>query len=91
MCLFYILTQCFRCSNKVTLIILGTDPGKEYISLYRSLAGIWIIFALAWLALTLNMAGRIMEYLIGLTHPGFKKQEVEEDMSSSKPEDTSKI
>uniref|UniRef100_A0A671UDS9 Potassium two pore domain channel subfamily K member 16 n=1 Tax=Sparus aurata TaxID=8175 RepID=A0A671UDS9_SPAAU len=62
--------------------VVGTDPGKEYISLYRSLAGIWIIFALAWLALTLNMAGRIMEYLIGLTHPGFKKQEVEEDGKS---------
>uniref|UniRef100_A0A8C9YNU7 2P domain potassium channel Talk-1 n=1 Tax=Sander lucioperca TaxID=283035 RepID=A0A8C9YNU7_SANLU len=35
--------------------VVGTDPGKQYISLYRSLAGIWIIFALAWLALILNM------------------------------------
>lgn len=24
------------------LVLVGTDPGKEYISLYRSLAGIWI-------------------------------------------------
>lgn len=79
-----------QCSNKVMWILVGTDPGKEYISLYRSLAGIWIIFALAWLALILNMGTRIMEHVIGLTHPGFKKQE-EEDVSSSKLEDMSKI
>ncbi|KAM9842981.1 kinesin-like protein KIF6 [Aulostomus maculatus] len=71
--------------------VVGTDPGKEYISLYRSLAGMWIIFALAWLALILNMGARIMEYIIGLTHPGFKKQEEGEDVSSSKLEDTSKV
>ncbi|XP_059209542.1 uncharacterized protein kcnk17 [Centropristis striata] len=59
--------------------VVGTDPGKEYISLYRSLAGIWIIFALAWLALILNMGARIMEHAIGLTHPGFRKHEEEED------------
>lgn len=75
------------------LILVGTDPGKEYISLYRSLAGIWIIFALAWLALVLNMGARIMELVIGLTHPGFKKQEEEqeeEEVSTSKLEDVSK-
>ncbi|XP_070835919.1 potassium channel subfamily K member 16-like [Chaetodon trifascialis] len=70
--------------------VVGTDPEKEYISLYRSLAGIWIIFALAWLALILNMGARVMEHAIGLTHPGFQKQE-EEDVSSSKLEDVSKI
>nr|XP_040056033.1 potassium channel subfamily K member 16-like [Gasterosteus aculeatus aculeatus] len=73
--------------------VVGTDPGKEYISLYRSLAGIWIIFALAWLALVLNMGARIMELVIGLTHPGFKKQEEEqeeEEVSTSKLEDVSK-
>lgn len=72
-------------------ILVGSDPGKEYISLYRSLAGIWIIHALAWLALILNMGARVMEHVIGLTHPGFKKQEEEEDVSSSKLEDSSKI
>uniref|UniRef100_A0A673CK38 2P domain potassium channel Talk-1 n=1 Tax=Sphaeramia orbicularis TaxID=375764 RepID=A0A673CK38_9TELE len=41
--------------------VVGNDPDKEYISLYRSLAGVWIIFALGWLALILNMGGRIME------------------------------
>lgn len=72
-------------------LLTGTDPGKEYISLYRSLAGIWIIFALAWLALILSMGSRIMAHVIGLTHPGFKKQEGEDDVSSNKLEDTSKI
>lgn len=71
----------------------GTDPGKEYISLYRSLTGVWIIFGLGWLALILNIGARIMENVIILTHPGFKKQEEDEDeeVSSSKLEDTSKI
>uniref|UniRef100_A0A3B3WFU9 Potassium channel domain-containing protein n=1 Tax=Poecilia mexicana TaxID=48701 RepID=A0A3B3WFU9_9TELE len=73
-------------------LLKGTDPGKEYISLYRCLAGIWIIFALAWLALILNMGVRIMENLVILTHPGFKKhKEEDEDVSSSKLEVTSKI
>ncbi|XP_028293929.1 potassium channel subfamily K member 16-like [Gouania willdenowi] len=73
--------------------VVGTDPGKEYISLYRSLAGIWIIFALGWLALIFNVGSRIMERVVVLTHPGFEKQkeEEEEDVSSSKLEDTSKI
>lgn len=70
-------------SNKGLSILLGTGPGKEYISVYRSLAGIWIIFALAWLALILNMGARIMEHVMGLTHPGFKKQEENEGVSSS--------
>nr|XP_046269901.1 potassium channel subfamily K member 16-like [Scatophagus argus] len=71
--------------------VVGAEPGKKYITLYRSLAGIWIIFALAWLALILNMGNRIMAHVIGLTHPGFKKQEEEEDVSSTTLEDTSKI
>lgn len=80
-----------HCSDKLMWILVGADPGKEYISLYRSLAGIWIILALAWLSLIFNMGARIMEHAIGLTHPGFKKQEEEEDTSSSKLEDMSKI
>ncbi|XP_061599846.1 potassium channel subfamily K member 16-like [Cololabis saira] len=72
--------------------VVGTDPDKEYISLYRSLTGIWIIFGLAWLALVLNIGSRIMENIVILTHPGFKKQKEEEDeVSSNKLEDTSKI
>lgn len=78
-------------TNNVVLIPIGTDPGKQYISLYRCLAGIWIIFALAWLALILNVGARIMEKVVFLTHSGFKKQEEEDDVASSKPEDTSKV
>lgn len=80
------------CSNRAVLILAGADPGKEYISLYRSLAGIWIILALAWLALIFNVGTRIMAHVVLLTHPGFnKKQEEEEDASSAKLEDASKI
>ncbi|XP_029350152.1 potassium channel subfamily K member 16-like [Echeneis naucrates] len=61
--------------------VVGTDPDKEYIALYRSLAGIWIIFALAWLALILNMAARVIEIVAVLTYPGLKTQEAEEDVS----------
>ncbi|KAF7201039.1 potassium channel subfamily K member 16 [Nothobranchius furzeri] len=71
--------------------VVGTDPDKEYISLYRSLAGVWIIFALAWLALILNTGARILENVVVLTHPGFKRQEEEEEATSSKLEVTSKI
>ncbi|KAJ0062846.1 hypothetical protein NL108_008130, partial [Boleophthalmus pectinirostris] len=71
--------------------VVGTDPHKEYISLYRSLAGVWIILALAWLALVLNMGARIMEYIVVLTHPGFKRQQEDEEVSSTKLEDISKI
>ncbi|KAB1261568.1 Potassium channel subfamily K member 16 [Camelus dromedarius] len=33
----------------------GTDPSKHYISVYRSLAAIWILLGLAWLALILPL------------------------------------
>ena len=33
----------------------GTDPSKHYISVYRSLAAVWILLGLAWLALTLPL------------------------------------
>ncbi|XP_020569535.1 potassium channel subfamily K member 16-like [Oryzias latipes] len=71
--------------------VVGTDPGKEYISVYRSLAGVWILFALAWLALILNTGAQMMENLVTLMRPGFTRQEEEEDRSSGKLEDTHKI
>lgn len=33
----------------------GTDPSKHYISVYRSLAALWILLGLAWLALILPL------------------------------------
>ncbi|CAL1574630.1 unnamed protein product [Knipowitschia caucasica] len=71
--------------------VVGTDPDIEYISLYRSLAGVWIILALAWLALVFNLGAKIMEYFVVFTHPGFKRQQEEEEVSSTKLEDISKI
>ncbi|XP_060044435.1 potassium channel subfamily K member 16-like [Erinaceus europaeus] len=35
--------------------VVGTDPNKHYISMYRSLAAIWILVGLAWLALVLPL------------------------------------
>ncbi|KAI4531230.1 hypothetical protein MG293_019088 [Ovis ammon polii] len=35
--------------------VVGTDPSKHYLSVYRSLAAIWILLGLAWLALVLPL------------------------------------
>ncbi|XP_015212319.1 potassium channel subfamily K member 16-like isoform X2 [Lepisosteus oculatus] len=48
--------------------VVGTDPDKHYISIYRSLAGVWIIFGLAWLALLFNLGASVMEHLFQLRH-----------------------
>lgn len=59
--------------------VVGTDPEKEYISLYRSLAGLWIIVALAWLALVVNMATAALERLLVLNHRASRRREEKED------------
>ncbi|XP_029452604.1 potassium channel subfamily K member 16-like [Rhinatrema bivittatum] len=46
--------------------VIGTDPNKHYISVYRSLAAIWIIFGLAWLGLVFNLGTELMEKLFQL-------------------------
>ncbi|XP_060610070.2 potassium channel subfamily K member 16 [Anolis sagrei] len=46
--------------------VVGTDPNKHYISVYRSLAAIWIIFGLAWLALIFNLGANVMEKFVHL-------------------------
>ncbi|KAG9336840.1 hypothetical protein JZ751_003188 [Albula glossodonta] len=56
----------------------GTDPDKHYISVYRSLAGVWIIFGLAWLALLFNMGARVMEHVFQLRNHAHKAQNQEE-------------
>ncbi|XP_042539808.1 potassium channel subfamily K member 16 [Dipodomys spectabilis] len=35
--------------------VVGTDPSKHYLSVYRSLAAVWILLGLAWLALVLSL------------------------------------
>ncbi|XP_035767299.1 potassium channel subfamily K member 16-like [Neolamprologus brichardi] len=71
--------------------VVGTNPGKTYIYLYRSVAGIWVIFGLAWLALIFNMAASIMEHVLDQTYPSLRKQREAENMPSSEIEATSKI
>ncbi|XP_041105296.1 potassium channel subfamily K member 16-like [Polyodon spathula] len=46
--------------------VVGTDPEKHYISVYRSLTGVWIIFGLAWLAMLCNLRAGLMERLFQL-------------------------
>ncbi|KAJ8401237.1 hypothetical protein AAFF_G00388190 [Aldrovandia affinis] len=58
--------------------VVGTDPDKHYISVYRSLAGMWIIFGLAWLALLFNIGARVMEHVLQLRHPTQEAQDQEE-------------
>ncbi|XP_066479324.1 potassium channel subfamily K member 16 [Tiliqua scincoides] len=49
--------------------VVGTDPNKHYISIYRSLAAIWIVFGLAWLALIFNLGADLMEKFLQLNWP----------------------
>lgn len=38
----------------------GTDPSKHYIAVYRSLAAIWILLGLAWLAVVLSLGSLLL-------------------------------
>ncbi|XP_069810311.1 potassium channel subfamily K member 16-like [Dendropsophus ebraccatus] len=67
--------------------VLGTDPSKHYISIYRSLAALWIIFGLAWLAMVLNLAAEMVEKLI---HRRMHKSHVaKEEVAVKKTEERS--
>ncbi|XP_042749862.1 potassium channel subfamily K member 16-like [Lagopus leucura] len=46
--------------------VVGTNPNKHYIPLYRSLTAIWIVFGLAWLALVFNVGAHLMEKFLQL-------------------------
>ncbi|XP_051852641.1 potassium channel subfamily K member 16 [Antechinus flavipes] len=46
--------------------VVGTDPDKHYISVYRSLAAVWIILGLAWLALMLPLGPLVLHQLMHL-------------------------
>ncbi|KAJ8289573.1 hypothetical protein GJAV_G00002820 [Gymnothorax javanicus] len=59
--------------------VVGTDPEKHYISVYRSLAGMWIVFGLAWLALIFNIGARAMEHLFQLHCPDGSAQDRAEE------------
>ncbi|XP_010579426.1 PREDICTED: potassium channel subfamily K member 16 [Haliaeetus leucocephalus] len=46
--------------------VVGTNPNKHYIPVYRSLTVIWIVFGLAWLALVFNVGADLMEKFLQL-------------------------
>uniref|UniRef100_H0ZBI2 Potassium two pore domain channel subfamily K member 16 n=1 Tax=Taeniopygia guttata TaxID=59729 RepID=H0ZBI2_TAEGU len=46
--------------------VVGMNPNKHYISMYRSLTAIWIVFGLAWLALVFNVGTDLMERYLQL-------------------------
>ncbi|NXE24261.1 KCNKG protein, partial [Ardeotis kori] len=46
--------------------VVGTNPNKHYIPVYRSLTAIWIVFGLAWLALVFNVGADLMEKFLQL-------------------------
>ncbi|KAL7862395.1 hypothetical protein SRHO_G00138360, partial [Serrasalmus rhombeus] len=57
---------------------------RQNVSVYRSLTAVWIIFALAWIALLLNMGAKIIEHFLDLkklaaggdeARPSARKQE----------------
>ncbi|MEE6473565.1 hypothetical protein FKM82_010083 [Ascaphus truei] len=64
--------------------VLGTDPSKHYISVYRSLAALWIIFGLAWLALIFKLAADLVEKFLHLKM--HKAQVIKEENVESKSE-----
>lgn len=46
--------------HKPWLSPAGTDPSKHYIAVYRSLAAIWILLGLAWLAVALSLGSLLL-------------------------------
>ncbi|XP_040207771.1 potassium channel subfamily K member 16 [Rana temporaria] len=65
--------------------VVGKDPNKHYISMYRSLATLWIIFGLAWLALVLNVVAELVEKLIEWRM--LKREVIKEETAVQKVED----
>lgn len=51
------------------LYLPGNGQDKQNVSVYRCLAAVWIILALVWLALLLNIGARIMEHFLSLKQP----------------------
>lgn len=64
----------------------GTDPNKRYISIYRSLAAIWIVFSLAWLALVFNLGAVLMEKFLQLKWPKSDQGTAEEAVTKLEDE-----
>lgn len=62
----------------------GASSDQDYFSVYRALAGVWLIFALAWMALLLNQAARLLHLIVALLQPaGRCWQNQEQDNAES--------
>ncbi|XP_053489099.1 potassium channel subfamily K member 16-like [Ictalurus furcatus] len=80
--------------------VVGNGQDKQNVSVYRCLAAVWIIFALAWLALLLNIGARIMEHFLGLKQPpitsrderrsSVRKQDEGRSTPENQPQETEK-
>uniref|UniRef100_F7D3F6 2P domain potassium channel Talk-1 n=1 Tax=Equus caballus TaxID=9796 RepID=F7D3F6_HORSE len=64
--------------------VVGTDPNKHYISVYRSLAVIWILLGLAWLALVLPLGPLLLHRCSQLWLPRLR-QGCEAEKAPGKP------
>lgn len=52
--------------------------------MYRGLAGVWLIFALAWLALLLNQAARLLHLVVALSQSaGLCRQNQDQDQAET--------
>ncbi|XP_021498615.1 potassium channel subfamily K member 16-like [Meriones unguiculatus] len=40
--------------------VVGTDPSKHYIAVYQSLAAVWILLGLVWLAVSLSLGSLLL-------------------------------
>ncbi|KAG9469955.1 hypothetical protein GDO78_019265, partial [Eleutherodactylus coqui] len=65
--------------------VLGSNPSKYYISIYRCLAILWIIFGLAWLSIVFNLAAEMVENLIYLKM--HKSEVIKEEAATQKTEE----
>lgn len=55
--------------------------------MYRALAGVWLIFALAWLALLLNQAARLLRQVAALSQlTGRCRQDRDQDQDQEEEE-----
>ncbi|XP_068135746.1 potassium channel subfamily K member 16 [Hyperolius riggenbachi] len=65
--------------------VLGKEPNKHYIYIYQSLAALWIIFGLAWLAMVFNLAAEMVEKLFHWRM--VRKEAAKEEIAVQKIED----
>lgn len=64
----------------------GNSQDQQNVSVYRSLTAVWIIFALAWLALLLNIGARIMEHFLGIKQPAITARDEQRSSVRKKEE-----